>query len=244
MKIALVDLPLELGTNPISLSESRLKKLYSNDLQEAISMGFFEKIIDFFCRTHKHEVFTTLHQLLHSPKDNDSVAHKIRLFQELQRMAAPTFQDRFKMSIEELGDSFHIKLEIEDMDGHSISLVDNLHAIKENNKTPEQRFIELNNIKYEGNFLFQDLKYIVYDYVKQNESEFKIEFPNVKICDQFGNDELTSYLNFFMNNTPEIKNELNNVGLNNDEIVMSIYDILGGGQARMQLIQLNGMLRI
>lgn len=80
------------------ISDGRIDHVKNaNSKEDAIKMGVWDKIKDWFCRTHKAEALSALYEITHNQGINgvDSAVNKMESFYKLSKMSGDAFRNRF-----------------------------------------------------------------------------------------------------------------------------------------------------
>ncbi|MGX8940440.1 hypothetical protein ACWWJF_07780 [Symbiopectobacterium sp. Eva_TO] len=154
-----------------TLSDENIQRaINSSSKDEAIHVGIWEKIKDWFCGTKASEALEKIYELTHSNDEpaTESVLKKITAFYQLKEMAHPAYQDRFQAFITQNNEdgiytfSFSIKNVMDERELVYGSTEKDVCSLKERELTNSSELLDndtviregldvaLNKVKYDG----------------------------------------------------------------------------------------------
>ncbi|QZN94148.1 hypothetical protein [Symbiopectobacterium purcellii] len=150
--------------------ENIQRAINSSSKDEAIHVGIWEKIKDWFCGTNTSEALEKIYELTHNNDelDTESILKKVTAFYQLKEMAYPAYQDRFQAFITQNNEdgtytfSFSIKNVMDERELVYGSTEKDVCSLKERELTNSSELLDndtviragldvaLNKVKYDG----------------------------------------------------------------------------------------------
>lgn len=172
----------------------------------------WDRFADLFKSCKKKDVVNTFYNLIHGSRNERFEAkenNKFYCFEQLKRLAGVEHQHLFNVR-EEQHSASKSKYTFS-IDGEDIVSFDS-----------ERNGYSLAELGASTLPVVDNYERIVYDYMKNHEERFLIDYKDTKTNADFGADELLDYSCFFLKNNADIRRELFAHGLIN----MDVMDIL------------------
>uniref|UniRef100_A0A3B0MJQ1 Secreted effector protein sopD2 n=1 Tax=Arsenophonus endosymbiont of Trialeurodes vaporariorum TaxID=235567 RepID=A0A3B0MJQ1_9GAMM len=138
-------------------NEDVQRAINSSSKEEAIHVGIWEKIKDWFCGTNTSEALEKIYELTHSNDefDTETILKKVTAFYQLKEMVYPVYQDRFQASItSNEGGAYTFSFSIKDVMDECALVYGNtekdIYSLKERELTNNSEFLDNNTVIREG----------------------------------------------------------------------------------------------
>ncbi|MGG2143573.1 hypothetical protein [Symbiopectobacterium sp. RP] len=174
-----------------------------DDKRKATALNLWQRFLDLFRTSPKKDVIESLYENINehpAAKLGGTVYYRFYNFEKLKALALPAYRNLFKVSAQSLG-----------MKGtrytFSIDKV-NIYSFDTPNNWDSLFKLSVNQLP-----LVENYSAIVKKFAADNDIEFSKQFPDTKIKDNYGGDEVVDYSCFFLERNPDIKLTLLEYGL-------------------------------
>lgn len=182
-----------------------------DDKKQATVLTLWQRFLDLFRGVPKKAVIDSLYENINEnpmAKLGGAVYHRFYNFEKLKSLALPTYRNLFKVDVQALGEKgTKYTFSIDKVDIFSFDTPNNWNSLSE--------------MMFEHKPLVENYSCIVKKFSADNHVEFYKQFPDTKIKDNFGGDEVMDYSCFFLEENPDIKLALLEYGLFDLNILLS-----------------------
>lgn len=174
-----------------------------DDKNKATALSLWQRFLDLFRISPKKDVINSLYENINehpAAKLGGAVYYGFYNFEKLKALALPAYKDLFKINVQSLGMlGTRYTFSIDKVDIYSFDTPNNWDSLSE---------LSFNQLPLIENYIP-----IVKKYAADNDVEFAKQFPDTKIKDDCGGDEVMDYSCFFLERNPDIKLTLLEYGL-------------------------------
>ncbi|MCW2478611.1 hypothetical protein [Candidatus Symbiopectobacterium sp. NZEC135] len=174
-----------------------------DDKKKATALSLWQRFLDLFRISPKKDILDSLYENINeypAAKLGGAVYYRFYNFEKLKALALPAYRNLFKVGVQSLGmNGTRYTFSIDKVDIYSFDTPNNWDSLSE---------LSFNQLP-----LVENYNLIVKNFAADNDVEFTKKFPDTKIKDNYGGDEVMDYSCFFLERNPDIKLTLLEYGL-------------------------------